>query len=151
VLTVSPAQADDVPAIADLMEELDQFYGATDIAPREQCVDQIQAALFGQPPAAYVLLARDSDRLVGLAAYSYLWPAVGLSRSMFLKELYVVQDHRGHGVGRLLMERLVQLAIETGCSRVEWMTERTNTDAQAFYDRLGHKEDASKVFYRLPL
>jgi hypothetical protein len=40
------------------------------------------------------MLAWDGDDLAGFAAYSFLWPAVGLTRSLFLKELYVAEAAR---------------------------------------------------------
>ena len=46
------------------------------------------------------------------------------------------------------MQHLFDLAADTGCSRVEWMTEQVNTEAQGFYARLGHAPNAEKVFYR---
>ncbi len=83
-----------------------------------------------------------------MAAYSFLWPTVGLTRSLYLKELYVAQACRGRGIGRLLMQALFGLAAKHGCSRVEWTTDRGNTSAQAFYHRLGLPVHASKLFYR---
>ena len=56
---------------------------------------------------------------------------------------------RGRGVGRAMMARLFTIATELGCSRVEWMTERVNAEAQAFYAQLGHKPNDQKVFYRV--
>ena len=149
MLTATPATEQDLPAIADLLEEMDRFYGVTEFEPAEERVKQIQAMVFRDPPAAHVLLARDDSRVVGLASYSFLWPTMGLTQSLFLKELYVTQDQRRTGVDRLLMHRLFELAAETGCSRVEWMTERDNTDAQAFYAGLGAEPNTEKVFYRV--
>jgi GNAT superfamily N-acetyltransferase len=100
--------------------------------------------LFHDPPAAHVILAHDGERVVGLASHSFLWAAVGLTQSLFLKELYVAQTRRGQGVGRQLMRHLFDLAADTGCSRVEWMTEPTNTDAQAFYASIGHAPNTGK-------
>ena len=35
----------------------------------------------------------------GMASYSFLWPAAGLTRSLYLKELYVAQDWQRQGIG----------------------------------------------------
>jgi RimJ/RimL family protein N-acetyltransferase len=86
---------------------------------------------------------------VGFAAYSFLWAAVGLTRSLYLKEMYVADQHRGQGVGRLLMSALFEVAAKHECSRVEWTTDRDNPGAQAFYDRLGVPPLISKIFYRV--
>ena len=74
---------------------------------------------------------------------------MGLTRSLYLKELYVADRYRGQGVGRLLMRVLFETASEHGCSRVEWTTDRDNTGAQAFYDMLGVTPQPSKIFYRV--
>jgi len=70
--------------------------------------------VFSSPPAAYALLARDGVRLVGIAAYSFLWPAVGMTPSLYLKELYVGAAHRHRGVARLLMQALFEIADRSG-------------------------------------
>ncbi len=115
--------------------------------PRPGCA-QVAEALFTSPPAGYALLAWDGTQLAGLAAYSFLWPAVGLTRSLYLKELYVGGAYRRHGTGRLLMKAIFGTAAKHGCSRVEWTTGTGNTGAQNFYHSLGLPELPSKVFYR---
>jgi GNAT superfamily N-acetyltransferase len=149
VLSIAAAQEHDVPAIADLLEEMDRFYGVTDFEPFEQRVAQVREMIFGGLPAAHVLLAKEDEVVVGFASYSHLWPAVGLTRSLFLKELYVRESHRRAGVGRTLMQRLLEAAADGGCSRVEWMTERTNASARRFYEQLGYKENNEKVLFRV--
>jgi GNAT superfamily N-acetyltransferase len=148
-ITISPATSADIPAMSRLLAEMDQFYGSPGTEPDQEHEQQIRQALFGQTPAGYALLARNSHHLVGLAAYSFLWPAVGLTRSLYLKELYVADACRRRGVGELLMDALYQVAAEHHCSRVEWTTDTDNPGAMAFYAGLGVPVKASKVFYRV--
>jgi GNAT superfamily N-acetyltransferase len=149
VAVVSPAEPHHLQALAKLLEEMDRFYGATDLDPLEQRLSQIQAALFSPFPAAHALLAWDDDtQVVGFASYSYLWPAVGLTRSLYLKELYVTEPHRRSGIGTLLMSELVTVATEQACSRIEWTTDADNTGAQRFYAKIA-RIHPSKIFYRL--
>jgi GNAT superfamily N-acetyltransferase len=149
VVAVTAADPRDADAVADLLDEMDRFYGGTETELRSTRLPQIKAALFRSPPAAYSLLAWDGEQLVGLAAYSFLWPAEGASSSLFLKELYVGQSHRRRGIGKLLMQRLGQLAVDNQCSRLEWMTDNTNVEALRFYQELEAPQYPSKVFYRL--
>jgi GNAT superfamily N-acetyltransferase len=148
-VSVGPAEARDAAGIADLMAELDSHYGATDVAPLDERTAQISRALFGLQPAAYALLARDEARIVGIAAYSYLWPAAGTTSSLYLKELYVRRDVRRCGIGRSLMRAVFAIAEERDCSRVEWATEVDNHDAQDFYGSLGAPVQNGKVAYRV--
>ena len=148
---VTAAEPQHIEAMAGLLAELDAFYGATTAEPLAVRLQQIKEALFSEVNAGHALLAWDGMQLVGLAAYSYLWPAAGLTRSLFLKELYIAQSHQRQGVGKLLMESLTEVAVKHGCSRVEWMTEETNVAAQEFYAALDAPVDESKVFYRVTL
>jgi GNAT superfamily N-acetyltransferase len=148
VTTVAPAAPRDVVAVAALLAEMDRFYGATDIAPLDHRIRQINHSLFSTTAAAHALLAWDGAQLVGFASYSFLWPAADLTRSLFLKELYVTGEHRKKGVGKSLMQRLFDIAAEHECSRVEWTADNTNIDAQRFYEKLGFFRFPWKVFYR---
>ena len=151
MLTIVAAEPNDAIALAELIDELDRFYGATEFTPCEERVKEIQAIVFREHPAAYVLLARDHSQVVGFAAYSYLWPAVGLTQSLYLKELYVREDSRRKGVGKLLMNRLLEIAVANGCSRVEWAADSDNPLALGFYRKLGYQESHGKVLFRVGL
>lgn len=149
MIAIMPAEPSHAGAIANLLAEMDQFYGSPVTEPLEDRVRQINEAVFASPPAACLLLAWEGNQLVGFAAYSFLWPAVGLTRSLYLKELYVAAAYRGHGTGKLLMQAIIETAVKHGCSRVEWTTDNGNTGAQQFYTKLGFPPLPSKVFYRV--
>jgi GNAT superfamily N-acetyltransferase len=146
---ITHAEPADSEVLASLAEEMDRFYGTTGDIPREIRVKQITEALFRDPPSAYALVAWDEGTLVGFASYSFLWPAVGLTRSLYLKELYIAETARRQRAGELLMRRLYDIAVQQDCSRVEWTTDQDNLDAQRFYAVLGVPVQTSKLFYRI--
>jgi GNAT superfamily N-acetyltransferase len=151
LIHLTDAEPGDENAIAGLCAELDEHYGDMPQGSPGERSAQVRAALFADPPAARALLAWDGTALAGLASYSLLWPAAGLSSSLYLKELYVAGAYRRTGTGKLLMGRLHSIAAANGCSRVEWTTDARNTGAQAFYKELGAKPLTSKIFYRVPV
>jgi len=148
VVTMSPAEPAGAAAIAELLAELSEFYGAPTAGTPGERARQVSESLFGSPPAACALLARDGDQIAGLATYSFVWPAAGLTRSLYLKELFVAAAGRGQGAGRLLMQAIFDTAAQLGCSRVEWTTDTGNPGARAFYAGLGLVVHPGKVFYR---
>jgi predicted GNAT superfamily acetyltransferase len=133
------------------MGELAWFYGGEHTEPLEDQVALIKAALSGPDPAARVLIARDGEKAAGFASYTFLWPAVGFTRSLYLKELFLAEAYRRAGVGRRFMEELHAIARREGCSRVEWTTDVPNAAARRFYASLGFAENGSKIFYRSTL
>jgi GNAT superfamily N-acetyltransferase len=150
-IRVDSATAADAEALADLMAELETYYGTPPTQARADRVAKIKRLVLGNPPAANILLARDDQHLVGMAAYSYLWPAVGITHSLYLKELYIREGHRRQGIGKLLMDTLRAIAADQGCSRVEWTAQRDDAGAQAFYAALGVPVHQGKVFYRVEI
>jgi GNAT superfamily N-acetyltransferase len=145
VVTVDRATAADAKTISVLVGEIESHYGGKDV-PGD--IEQIRNALFGDRPAATVLLARDGDDVLGLASVSLLWPAAGAESSLYLKELYVRAHARRRGVARELMTAVRAEAVTAGCSRVEWTADRDNPQALALYEALGVQPHAGKLFYR---
>jgi hypothetical protein len=97
VVTIAPARPTDAQQIALLLNTIDHFDDGTPNEPLALQIAQINAALFSATPAANALLAWENDRVIGIAIYSRLWPAVGLTQSVYLKELYVAEGSRNEG------------------------------------------------------
>ncbi len=131
------------------MEDLDRCYGAADTEPPGQRVRRIAENFVENLAAASILLAWENGKPVGTAAYSFLWPAQSVTRSLYLKELYVTKEFRCKGIGALLMQRLCRVAVEHECGRVEWTADQGNPLEEAFYGRLGVPKNPEKIFYRL--
>jgi GNAT superfamily N-acetyltransferase len=149
---VRPVEISDLQSVAELLVEMDKFYDEPEPESVETKITNMREYVFGAPPSAYLLVAHEENdpTVLGIAAYSFLWPAVGTTRSLYLKELYVRQARRRGGIGRLLMDRLFALAQDSGCSRVEWTTDYNNSDAQGFYSSIGTEPDDGKLFFRSP-
>lgn len=147
-MRIEQASEQDVDVISVILGEIEGYYGGE---PTPGDLGQIRAALFGDRPAATVLLARDGEQVLGLASYSLLWPAAGAESSLYLKELYVRAEARRRGVAGALMEAVKGAAAAAGCSRVEWTADRDNPAALDFYAAFGVEPRDGKVFYRLGL
>ncbi|MFG2412248.1 GNAT family N-acetyltransferase [Streptomyces goshikiensis] len=145
-MRIEQATEQDVDVISVILGEIEAYYGGKPVVGDPA---QIRAALFGDRPAATVLLARDGAEVLGLASYSFLWPAAGADTSLYLKELYVREAARRRGVAGAFMEALKEAAAAAGCSRVEWTADTDNPPALAFYEALGAEPRNGKVFYRL--
>lgn len=98
---------------------------------------RLQATLFGERPAAEVLLAHVGDEPAGFALFFQNYSTFLAQPGIYLEDLFVRPEHRGQGVGRVLLRELARLAVARDCGRLEWSVLDWNTDAIGFYRRLG--------------
>lgn len=152
MIDIRPCSPADLDSLLVLTDEMQRFYGEVIEGDDEVRREQLRAALGGGLiPISHVLLAWRTRRCVGFASYSVLWPAVGLTGSLYVKELFVSSDARREGVGTVLMEKLYGLARDNNLTRVEWTTEPTNEEALSFYTSLGARPLKSKSLFRVSL
>lgn len=67
----------------------------------------------------------------------------------YLEDLFVDPNIRGKGVGRALMNRVVELAKEKNSKRVYWTTQEFNETARVLYDSITSVSEF--VQYRLKI
>jgi len=105
--------------------------------------------LFGPRPYAETLIAEEDGTPVGMALFFHNFSTFLGRPGLYLEDLYVVPESRGAGVGKALLERLAQVAVERDCGRLEWAVLDWNTDAIRFYERLGARPNDDWTVYRL--
>jgi len=144
---IRPATRDDVAAIAELIRGLARYEKLEkDVVMTEALLDK---ALFGDRQYAEVLLAEDDGRRVGFALFFHNFSTFLGRPGIYLEDLFVLPEHRGRGVGRTLLTRLAQTAVERDCGRLEWSVLDWNRDAIGFYERIGARPNSEWTVYRL--
>ncbi len=134
-ITIRTAVEDDLPLILELIQGLAEYERL-----RDQCVateEKLRATLFGERPAAEVLIASLDDVPSGFALFFHSYSTFLAQRGIFLEDLFVRPEIRGMGVGRSLLAALARLAIERDCGRLEWNVLDWNESAISFYTSLG--------------
>ncbi|MCG7505305.1 GNAT family N-acetyltransferase [Mesorhizobium retamae] len=143
MISIRPAEKTDLIKLAALFEQMQQHYGVP--CPAKDVILADLASL----PAGVEILVAETDRLIGFATFSTIYPGPGLKSGFFLKDLFVAEAVRGRGVGQALLRRLARLAVARGLSRVDWTADRNNVRLLAFYDETGAMREEEKVFFRL--
>jgi GNAT superfamily N-acetyltransferase len=132
---IRPARVDDVSIILQLIRDLATYERAPDevVATERQLAD----VLFGERPAAEVLLAFEKETPVGFALYFYNFSTWLGRPGLYLEDLFVKPEKRGKGYGRALLVELAKIARDRGCGRMEWAVLDWNEPAIKFYRALG--------------
>src|SRR6266566_3906005 len=144
---IRPASVEDVPVILELIRDLATY----ERAPHEVTATEKQLAdvLFGEKPAAEVLLAFETESPVGFAVYFYNFSTWLGRAGLYLEDLFVKPEKRGKGYGRALLVELAKIARDRGCGRMEWAVLNWNEPAIKFYRALGAKPMDEWTVFRL--
>jgi putative acetyltransferase len=127
-MTIRPAQLpDETPAVRELFLEYAAGLGFS------LCFQNFDAEVAGLPgayalPAGRLLVAEEAGELAGCVALRSHQPGV-----CELKRLYVRPAHRGKGLGRELLGRLLAEAVAAGYREAVFDTLDTMTAALALY------------------
>ncbi|HZF73382.1 MAG TPA: GNAT family N-acetyltransferase [Gemmatimonadaceae bacterium] len=128
----------DVPLIRQFILELAEYEKAK---PGEAPVTEqdLTKTLFGDRPAAEVLIAYLGDEPAGFALYFHNYSTWLGKRGIYLEDLFVKPPFRKHGVGFALLRELARIAIDRDCGRVDWAVLNWNDLAISFYKQIGAK------------
>jgi GNAT superfamily N-acetyltransferase len=146
-LNIRPAKPADVPVVAELIWQLARFEKLEgEVVLTEEL---LEAGLFGPRPYAEAVLAEEEGEPIGFALFFHTFSTFLARPGLYLEDLFVLPEHRGHGVGRALLAHLARLALERGCGRLEWAVLNWNKEAIRFYERLGARPNSEWTVYRV--
>ena len=145
---IVPATKNDIPLIRELILELAEYERA---GPGEAPVTETDLAetLFGERPAAEVLLAYLGEEPAGFALFFHNYSTWLGKRGIYLEDLFVRPSARKHGVGYALLREVARIALERACGRVDWAVLNWNELAISFYKQIGAKPKDDWTTFRL--
>ncbi|MEM8966459.1 MAG: GNAT family N-acetyltransferase [Bacteroidota bacterium] len=127
---------EDLPHVLQLIKELAEF----EREPQEVeiTLEELEQDGFGEKPVFDFFVAEDTeqDKIVGLALYFYSY-STWKGKCIYLEDLIVTEAYRGQGIGKQLLDRIIQKAKEEDAQRVVWQVLDWNTPAIEFYKSLG--------------
>ncbi|MGA2802919.1 MAG: GNAT family N-acetyltransferase [Acidimicrobiales bacterium] len=137
----------DIPVLVELIGELAEYERARDEVEIDDVM--LERALFGPEPSAFARVATADDLIVGMALYYRSFSTWTGLQGIYLEDLYIRPAHRGLGIGKALLASLARLALDEGCSRLEWSVLDWNAPAIAFYRSIGAAAMDEWTRYRL--
>jgi len=132
---ISPATLDDLPQLADLLNEL--FRMEPDFKPNRDKQLRGLRQIIEQPAIGRILVARDGGDLLGMVNLLFTISTAEGGPVAVLEDLVVGARHRGNGIGTELLNAAVALAREQGLSRITLLTNHDNASAQRLYQKHG--------------
>ena len=146
-IVIRRAMEADTAVILEMICELAEYEKLTHLLRATE--EQLRQTLFGERPAAEVLLACLEEECVGFALFFPNYSTFLAQPGIFLEDLFVKPHARGKGAGFALLRELARIAVERGCGRIEWLVLDWNEPSINFYKRIGAGPMDDWTVYRL--
>jgi GNAT superfamily N-acetyltransferase len=146
-ITIRAADEGDVAVILQFIRDLARYEHLEHQVVATE--GMLRETLFGSRPYAEVVLACLSGEPVGFALFFHNYSTFLGRPGIYLEDLYVRPEARGHGVGRRLLSWLAATAVSRGCGRLEWAVLDWNEPSIRFYRKLGAVAQDDWTTYRV--
>jgi GNAT superfamily N-acetyltransferase len=144
---IRPAIPADVPDIYRQIRELAAYERSADELTGTEA--DLAAALFAPAPAIFAHVAVHEGAVAGFALWFLNYSTWVGRHGIYLEDLYVRPELRGHGYGRALLAELAGICADRGYGRLEWWVLDWNSPAVGFYRALGAVAMDDWTVYRL--
>jgi GNAT superfamily N-acetyltransferase len=145
--SIRPASPADCATLVALIRELavyERLEAQVKVTP-----DDLERNLFGRRPYAEAMIAEVEGEAVGYALFFHNFSSFRGQPGLYLEDVFVRPAYRGRGIGRALLTKLAQLAVERGCDRIEWIVLDWNESGIEFYRSLEASPMADWTIFRL--
>ena len=131
-IEIRNAEKEDCKRMMELIHELAVF----ERAPDEVTVqfDHFVESGFGEHPVWWAFVADVDDVVQGFVLY-YIRYSTWKGQRMYLEDFLVNEKLRGHGIGTLLFDKLIEEARKKKFSGIVWQVLDWNTTAINFYNK----------------
>lgn len=147
-MKIEPLTEDRFPEFIRLIKALAEYERLP--APDAAALARLRADAFGPRPRFEAAFAvDDAGQAVGYAIWFETYSSFLARPTMYLEDLFVLEQARGSGAGQLLFNHVRSLGQTRGCGRMDWQVLDWNTPARQFYDRRGARWLKDWLTYRI--
>jgi len=134
MLRIRAATVEDVPSLKQMIVEFATFERLADHVTVTEAT--LRRDGFGPAPRFRTLLPVWDGKLAGYAMFFPFYSSFQ-GPGLFLEDVYVREEFRGKGIGKLLMAEVAAIALQEGFSTMRWEVLDWNQPAIDFYKKLG--------------
>lgn len=151
-MEIRKAKKEDLQAIKDLRYDLAVFeknLGHDIVEPEWPYTEVGEKDINYFFNKQFIYLAEDNQKIVGFITGEIFkkkaWYTVQLGS---INNLYVIEEYRNNGIGKKLMQIMIDSLKEKGITNIELNTFSGNVDAIKFYEKLGFKKANLQMLYQ---
>ncbi len=131
-IIIRKAVKDDCKRLMELIHQLAVYERAPDEVTAT--LEHFQESGFGQKPVWWALVAEVDNVVQGFVLY-YIRYSTWKGQRMYLEDFLVNEEVRGHGIGKLLFDKLIEEAKKNNFTGIAWQVLNWNEPAINFYKK----------------
>lgn len=109
---------------------------------------RLRTDALSEHPKFEAYLVKEHENIVGYIIYYMTYSSYLALPTLYIEDVFVLEDWRRKGIGRKMFEFCVHQAKKRGWGRVEWCVYNWNTPAIKFYEKIKATR-IEKTYYRL--
>ncbi len=138
-IKIRKAEESDFPAMISLFREFAEFQ------KHPERMQNTVAHMREEKDYIFAFLAlSEPGEIIAYACYSYTYHTWS-GKSIYLDDLYVKPRYRKIGLGKRLLEKVIDEAKRENCHKVRWQVSHWNKNAQEFYKSMGAEIDGEEL------
>jgi len=147
-MLIRRARESDHEVLEAFIRDLAHYERAGELA--QATPEQLRQGFFGPSPQVFCdIVETDEGVAAGFAVWFLNYSTWTGTHGIYLEDLFVRPEHRGHGFGKALLVHLAQVCVNQGYARLQWSVLDWNTPSIDFYLSLGAEAQDEWTVYRL--
>jgi GNAT superfamily N-acetyltransferase len=135
---VRVASPDDIPDLVTLLVTL--FAIEQDFSPDTDRQARGLAGVIANPNGLIAVATDPADKVVGMSSAQMVFSTAEGAWSAWIEDVVVAEPWRGRGLGRALLQYVLDWAASRGATRAQLLVDLDNPPALDFYQHLGWAE-----------
>lgn len=145
---IGPAGLDDLPALEKLLGEL--FAQEHEFTPDAEKQARALRMILDDARNGQIFVARQDGETIAMASVLFTISTAEGGLVGLLEDVIVAPPYRRQGIGRQLLDHVLQWCRQQGLLRVTLLTDHDNLAALSFYERAGFSRSGMIVLRRRP-
>lgn len=145
-MIIRPARSEEVGEVLQLIQDLASYEKAPEQV--EASEEDLLNTIFASDPRVFCDLVEVDGQIAGMAIWFLNYSTWQAKHGIYLEDLFIKPEYRGHGYGKALLKHLAKICDEKGYGRLQWWVLDWNSPAIEFYRSLGAEAMDEWTVYR---
>jgi GNAT superfamily N-acetyltransferase len=146
-IKIRKAEKKDISSILSMIKELAEF---EQLLHKVQTTEEnLKEVIFNENKFVEVLIAEYDNKICGQTIFFKNFSTFVGKPGYYIEDLYVKPEYRGKGIGKALLDAVINKAKENNFGRVEWVVLDWNNSAIEFYKNRGAFPLNEWIIFRL--